>query len=273
MLRPTRTLTIIAAGTAILTVTGLAVANAAASSTIGCRTNADRFADNVDGFRGTVLVTPKNTIRLTTEGVGCKSYETKVSLASLRGPQGFTGARGATGARGPAGAPGTPGTPGTITRWALVNANGVIEDSSGGFTVKSAYENQDNNFNGLLSDGVTATPGGAVGNVYIDAGQDLTGKAIIVSLALNNQNDVNGDTIKNGRAVGPDLNPEFSGEVVASSCGLMGVVSCAPPGTNNTNHFVVSPRLSDGQVTSRDPNGDGAFTDNNHKRFYVTIVD
>lgn len=45
-------------------------------------------------------------------------------------------------------------------------------------------------------------------------------------------------------------------------CGIAGVVACAPAGSNNRNHFVVSPRLSDGQVT----------TDVNRKRFYVTIT-
>lgn len=42
---------------------------------------------------------------------------------------------------------------------------------------------------------------------------------------------------------------------------LTGVVTCAPPGANTRAHFVVSPRLSDGSVT----------TDATHKRFYVTI--
>ena len=44
-------------------------------------------------------------------------------------------------------------------------------------------------------------------------------------------------------------------------CGITGVVTCAPTGTNNTNHFVVSPRNSDGTVTS----------DGQRKRFYVIV--
>lgn len=40
------------------------------------------------------------------------------------------------------------------------------------------------------------------------------------------------------------------------------MVTCAPADTNNTNHLVVSPRNSDGSVTS-----DGA-----RKRFYVVVT-
>ena len=41
-----------------------------------------------------------------------------------------------------------------------------------------------------------------------------------------------------------------------------GVVNCAPPGTGNTNHLVVSPRNSDGSFT----------TDGARKRFYVVVT-
>ncbi len=40
------------------------------------------------------------------------------------------------------------------------------------------------------------------------------------------------------------------------------VVNCAPPGTANVNHLVVSPRNSDGSFT----------TDGARKRFYVVVT-
>ena len=53
---------------------------------------------------------------------------------------------------------------------------------------------------------------------------------------------------------------EGMGEVAAAVC-QPGVVNCAPPGTGNSSHLVVSPRLSDGSVTTAD----------NRKRFYVVV--
>ena len=147
------------------------------------------------------------------------------------------------GEAGPTGPQGEPG----IGRWALVNAAGQIEAQSGGFTVASAYDQP-------------GAPAGAVGNVYINANEDLSDNGIVVSIALQNQLDQNADTIKNGRADAPDANPEFSGEVSAAVC-QPGVVNCAPPGTGNSSHLVVSPRLSDGSVTTAD----------NRKRFYVVV--
>lgn len=135
-------------------------------------------------------------------------------------------------------------------RWALVNAAGEIEAQSGGFTVASAY------------DANPATPAGAVGNVYIDANEDLTDNAVVATIALQNQVDQNGDTVLNGRALGPDNNPEFSGEITATRCAITGVVGCAPTGTNTAEHLVVSPRLSDGSVT----------TATDRKRFYVVVT-
>ncbi len=175
-----------------------------------------------------------------------------VKNGSLRGrdfrgglPAGKTGPQGPTGATGPAGPTGPQGPAGP-SRWVLVNAAGAIEAQSGGFTVKSGY---------------VANPAGAAGNVYIDAGEDLTNKGIVATIALQNQVDQNGDMIMNGRAPGSDTNPEFSGEISATRCAITGVVSCAPTGTNTNTHFVVSPRLSDGQVT----------TEANRKRFYAVI--
>ena len=109
--------------------------------------------------------------------------------------------------------------------------------------------------------GYQANPAGAEANVYIDAGEDLTNNGITATLALQNATDQDGDGVMNGRADGDDSNPEFSGEITATRCGIPGVVTCAPPGTNNANHFVVSPRLSNGERTNT----------TNRKRFYISI--
>ncbi|WP_182525655.1 hypothetical protein [Nocardioides dongkuii] len=149
----------------------------------------------------------------------------------------------------PAGEQGEAG-PAGVGRWALVDATGQIVQQSGGFTVASRY------------DADATTPAGAVGNVYLDANEDLTDNGVLAVVALQNQVDQNGDAILNGRAPGADANPEFSGEITATMCGIAGVVGCAPVGTNNTEHLVVSPRLSDGQVT----------TAQTRKRFYVVVT-
>ncbi|KRE94034.1 hypothetical protein ASG76_11550 [Nocardioides sp. Soil774] len=141
-----------------------------------------------------------------------------------------------TGPQGPAG----------VGRWALVDATGAIVAQSGGFSVTAGYP---------------AAPAAANGNVYINAGEDLTDNGIIAVVALQNTVDQNGDMVMNGRAPGADANPEFSGEIAAAMC-QPGVVNCAPPGTANTNHLVVSPRNSDGSFT----------TDGARKRFYVVVT-
>jgi hypothetical protein len=141
-----------------------------------------------------------------------------------------------TGPQGPAG----------VGRWALVDATGAIVAQSGGFSVTAGYP---------------AAPAAANGNVYINAGEDLTDNGIIAVVALQNTVDQNGDMVTNGRAPGADANPEFSGEIAAAMC-QPGVVNCAPPGTANTNHLVVSPRNSDGSFT----------TDGARKRFYVLVT-
>ncbi|GAA5106080.1 hypothetical protein GCM10023339_02640 [Alloalcanivorax gelatiniphagus] len=143
---------------------------------------------------------------------------------------------------GPAG----PAGPAGVGRWALVDATGAIVAQSGGFTVAAGYP---------------AAPAAANGNVYINAGENLANNAVLATIALQNTVDQNGDMIMNGRALGPDSNPEFSGEVAVAVC-TPGVVNCAPAGTGNTNHLVVSPRNSDGTVTA-----DGA-----RKRFYVVVT-
>lgn len=153
----------------------------------------------------------------------------------------------------PAGAAG-PAGPAGVGRWALVDATGAIVAQSGGFTVTAAYPT-------LAPMGADTAGLRANGNVYINAGESLADNGVLAVLALQNTVDQNGDSITNGRAAGADANPEFSGEVSAAMC-QPGVVNCAPPGTGNANHLVVSPRLSDGSVTTPD----------NRKRFYVVVT-
>lgn len=138
------------------------------------------------------------------------------------------------------------------TRWVLVNRAGQIEAQSGGFSVTAAYP----------TSSTPAPPGGANGNVYINAGEDLSDNGIAATIALENGYDLNGDGVMTGTSPTPDNNPEFAGEISTSKCAIPGVVTCAPTGTNNVNHFVVSPRESDGTRTS------GA----NRKKFYVVIT-
>lgn len=133
------------------------------------------------------------------------------------------------------------------TRWVFVDEAGQIAAQSGGFTVKSGFQ---------------ANPAGAAGNVYIDAGEDLSDNGIVATNGLQNQRDANGDGLMNGRAPGADDNPEFAGEISAIRCAIPGVVNCAPPGTNTNTHLVVSPRNSDGTVTEAP----------DRKPFYVVIT-
>ncbi len=150
----------------------------------------------------------------------------------------------------PAGAQGPAG----VGRWALVDATGAIVAQSGGFSVTAAYPT-------LAAAGADTAGLRANGNVYIDAGENLTDNGVLAVVALQNTVDQNGDAVTNGRATAADANPEFAGEISAAMC-QPGVVNCAPPGTGNTNHLVVSPRNSDGTVTA----------DGTRKRFYVVVT-
>jgi len=156
----------------------------------------------------------------------------------------------------PVGAVG-PAGPAVVGRWALVDATGAIIAQSGGFSVTAAYPT-------LAPAGADLTGLRANGNVYINAGENLSNHGIITTIALQNTVDQNADGIITGRSTannGADVNPEFSGEITAAMC-QPGVVNCAPPGTGNTNHLVVSPRNSDGSFT----------TDGARKRFYVVVT-
>lgn len=162
-----------------------------------------------------------------------------------------TGPRGAT---GPAGA----------SRWLLVDNTGAIVAQSGGFSINAAYPTLDNTAVSPAPDNSLR----AAGNVYVNANEDLSDNAITVSIALQNSTEQNANNNVNGRASGADANPEFSGEITASICGVAGVVACAPPGANNRSHLVVSPRMSDGSLTF---GSDPVNSLNTHKRFYVSI--
>jgi hypothetical protein len=153
----------------------------------------------------------------------------------------------------PAGQQG-PAGPAGIGRWALVDASGAIVAQSGGFSVSAAYPT-------LAPMGADTAGLRANGNVYLNAGENLSNNGVLAVVALQNTVDQNGDTVTNGRAADADANPEFAGEISAAMC-QPGVVNCAPPGTGNTNHLVVSPRNSDGTVT----------TDGTRKRFYVVVT-
>ncbi len=167
------------------------------------------------------------------------------------------------GPAGPAGADGEDGEDG-VGRWALVGANGEILAQSGGFSIVAAYPTLPN----------TAVPPAADnslranGNVYIDAGEDLSDNGIVASIVLQNTIDQDGNGNTNGRAPGADANAEFSGEISVSRCNFTGntgvpiPTNCAPAGAQNATSFVVSPRLSDGSVT----------TDANRKAFYVIVT-
>lgn len=153
---------------------------------------------------------------------------------------------------GPAG----PAGPAGVGRWALIGANGAIVAQSGSFEVDAAYPVLPNTAVGGADNSLRAN-----GNVYIETNEDLTNNGLIATIALQNSVDQNGDGVTSGRAPAADANPEFSGEISVSQCGLPGT-TCAPPGTNFPEYVVVSPRNSDGTVTA-----DGA-----RKRFYVVVT-
>lgn len=170
-----------------------------------------------------------------------------------------------SGARGPAGATGPRGLPGA-GRWILINKQGQIEAQSGGFSLVAGYPT-------LPNTAVPPAPDNSLranGNVYINANEDLGNNGIVATVVLQNRIDQDGNANTNGRAPLPDANAEFSGEISVSRCGVtdMTPTNCAPAGSQNASSFVVSPRLSDGQVTT------GAGTDaapGTRKAFYVVI--
>ncbi|GEP38649.1 hypothetical protein NPS01_23120 [Nocardioides psychrotolerans] len=167
------------------------------------------------------------------------------------------GAQGVPGVQGPAGADGAG-------RWLLVDRNGAIVAQSGGFEIHTAYD--------IVNNSGAPVPAGALGNVYIESNEDLSNNGIVVSIALQNQFEQNNNANVNGRALGPDANPEFSGEITGSQCAVAGAVACAPAGANMPEYLVVSPRMSDGSVTQTGAIPADPANPNTHKRFYVIIT-
>lgn len=121
------------------------------------------------------------------------------------------------------------------SRWFLLDESGKIIEQSGGFT-----NVEDSGYN-------------TNGNVYIDAGDDLSDNGLGATIALQNQVDVDG-------TAGAD--PNFGGEVSVSRCQIPDVVDCQPADAKNTNSLVVSPRDSAGAAT----------TATNRERVYVTVT-
>lgn len=205
-----------------------------------------------------------------------------VATSGPRGPQGFQGPQGQQGPRGPQGTPGTdgadgaPGAPGAqgpagVGRWALVGMDGQIISQSGGFTVAAAYPT-------LPNTAVPPAPDNSLranGNVYINANEELSDNGIVATVVLQNTINQDGNAGNAGRNPGADANPEFSGEIAVSRCTFTGntgpviPTACAPAPAQNANSFVVSPRLSDGSVTT----GAGTAADpGTRKAFYVVIT-
>lgn len=187
--------------------------------------------------------------------------------AGPQGPVGPQGAPGADGEDGEDGATGPAGPAGT-GRWVYVGRDGTILAQSGGFTLVAGYPTlTDTDPDPAIDNSLRAN-----GNVYINANEELSDNAVVATVVL--QNTVNQDGIAGnaGRNPGADANPEFSGEIAVSRCSFTGnagvpiPTNCAPPAAQNESSFVVSPRLSDGGVTT----GDAAT--GNRKAFYVIIT-
>jgi hypothetical protein len=97
------------------------------------------------------------------------------------------------------------------TRWALVDENGAIAAQTGGFSITNCYSAND--------------------NCYINAGEDVRDNGIHAQIAVQNT----------------DGTPRFTGETGTAPCGAA-FVACAPPGTEDPNVLVVTPRTSDGSA-------------------------
>ena len=167
----------------------------------------------------------------------------------------------------PAGPQGPRGLPG-VNRWALIGADGAIAAQSGGFTLVAGYPTLSNTAPAGMPDNSLR----ANGNVYLNANEDLSDNGIFATIVLQNTVDQDGGGMA-GRTPGSDTNAEFSGEIAVSRCNVgapttppAGPTNCAPEGAQNATSFVVSPRLSNGSVTS------GIFPSGNRKAFYVIIT-
>lgn len=162
--------------------------------------------------------------------------------------------------------------PEAFTRWALVNRDGEIEAQSGGFEIVAAYPVLPN----TAPEGQPDNSLRANGNVYIDANEDLSDNGIVATVVLQNTVDQDGGGMA-GRTPGSDANAEFSGEIAVSRCNTgdpttppSGPTNCAPAGARNAQGFAVSPRMSDGSVTTDETTSPDA--PDTRKAFYVIIT-
>ena len=114
-----------------------------------------------------------------------------------------------------------------VTRWLLLNENGEIEEQSGGFTVAS-------------KPGVNGQPA-TNPNIYVNAGQSLTGKGLTATIAIQNRIDRDANAT-------PD--PAFAGDVAVGRCNTA-AINCVPTGTNVDNVLVVRALADNNTVTSQ----------------------
>jgi hypothetical protein len=105
-----------------------------------------------------------------------------------------------------------------MARWALVDADGTIVDQSGGITMTNSFD----------------------GGYYLNFGSSVEGHAILGTIKYRNAAPGNAD-----------------GTLNLSPCGALGT-TCAPVGTNNTNHVWVLTRNGSGTQDGRP--------------FYVTVL-
>jgi hypothetical protein len=105
-----------------------------------------------------------------------------------------------------------------MARWALVDADGTIVDQSGGITMTNSFD----------------------GGYYLNFGSSVEGHAILGTIKYRNAAPGNVD-----------------GTLNLSPCGALGT-TCAPVGTNNTNHVWVLTRNGSGTQDGRP--------------FYVTVL-
>ena len=143
-------------------------------------------------------------------------------------------------------------------------ADGTISAQSGGFTVVAAYPTLPNTATAPADNSLRAN-----GNVYINAGEDLSDNGIVATIALQNTVDQNGDMITQDAR--PRPTPTRSSPVRSASAGATWArprrhqpapPTVRPAGAQNASSFAVSPRNSDGSVTA----------DGTRKRFYVVIT-
>lgn len=120
-----------------------------------------------------------------------------------------------------------------LTRWALVNESGTIEQQTGGFSVVNCFKDND--------------------NCYINTGADARNKGVHAQVSVANTD---------GSAV-------LTGQTGVAPCGLASV-SCAPTGAKGNNNVVVV-ALRQGDGSSFGSAASTAPTAAQAARFYVFV--